>query len=123
VDTSPASTADEAAGLRRCLNDLVSVIALPALWTGSDPPRIVGTTLDALVRILDPVFVVARFSNPPGSTPIEMARIAEDWEETIHTSDVGRALDATLGEAWSDCPPDARVSIGTTPLWIALARP
>jgi PAS domain S-box-containing protein len=36
------------ARLRDCLNDLVSIMAVPALWTGGKPPRIVSTSLDAL---------------------------------------------------------------------------
>ena len=122
MDTSPASTADEAARLRRCLNDLVSVTALPALWTGGGPPRIIGTMLDALVRILDPVFVLARVNDSAGGAPIEMARVAEEWKGTILGSDIGRTLDATFGDTWIDCPPGAQLSIGGRLLSIASAR-
>ena len=37
----PESPAEEIKRLRRCINDLVSVLALPATWTGSEPSRIV----------------------------------------------------------------------------------
>ena len=45
------SPADEVARLRDSLNDLRGIMALPALWTGSEPPRIVSASLDALLGI------------------------------------------------------------------------
>jgi hypothetical protein len=52
--------AEEVARLRRCLNDLASINALPALWTGAEPPQILETSLDALVGMLDAAFAFAR---------------------------------------------------------------
>jgi PAS domain-containing protein len=43
--------AEDATRLRDCLNDLAGIMALPALWTGGEPPRIVSTSLDALLGI------------------------------------------------------------------------
>ena len=45
------SPAEEVARLRDSLNDLRGIVALPALWTGGEPPRIVSASLDALVGI------------------------------------------------------------------------
>ena len=45
------SPADEITRLRDSLNDLRGIMALPALWTGGEPPRIVSTSLDALLGI------------------------------------------------------------------------
>jgi PAS domain S-box-containing protein len=47
------SAADEVTRLRDCLNDLREIMALPALWAGGEPPRIVSTSLDALLAIAD----------------------------------------------------------------------
>lgn len=38
--------------LQRCNNDLVSILALPAIWTGGEPSQIVHTLLDALLGML-----------------------------------------------------------------------
>jgi hypothetical protein len=38
--------------LQRCINDLVSLVALPALWSGDEPSQILGTLLDALIGML-----------------------------------------------------------------------
>ena len=45
------SPADEITRLRDSLNDLRGIMALPAAWTGGEPPRIVSTSLDALLGI------------------------------------------------------------------------
>jgi PAS domain S-box-containing protein len=45
------SPADEVTRLRDSLNDLRGIMALPALWMGGEPPRIVSTSLDALLGI------------------------------------------------------------------------
>jgi hypothetical protein len=50
----PEASAREISDLRRCLNELVSVVALPALWTGHYPSRVTTTLLDVLVGILGP---------------------------------------------------------------------
>ena len=36
--------------LQSCINDLVSVLALPAIWSGRESSQILGTLLEALFR-------------------------------------------------------------------------
>lgn len=43
------AAAEEITRLRDCVNDLVSIMALPAQWTGGEPAQIVSTVLDALL--------------------------------------------------------------------------
>jgi len=43
--------ADEIKRLQRCINDLISLLALPAMWSGSKPGDIVPTLLDSLLRM------------------------------------------------------------------------
>src|SRR5580692_933429 len=62
--------------LQRCLNDLVSVLALPAMWSGSQPSQIVQTLLDALLSMLCLDMVYARLQDPAGGAPIEVLKIA-----------------------------------------------
>ncbi len=52
--------ASELRRLQRCMNDLVSVLALPAVWSVSEPSRILETFLDALLAMLDLDFLYAR---------------------------------------------------------------
>ena len=54
---------EDAAQLRDCLDDLVSITALPAKWTGDDPDQVVNTVLDALMRTLRLSFVCVRLND------------------------------------------------------------
>ena len=44
--------AQEIKRLQRYINDLVSLLALPAIWRGTDPSQIVEMLLDVLLRSL-----------------------------------------------------------------------
>ncbi len=46
--------------LRRCISDLVSVLALPAVWGGQEPRQIVTAFHDALMATLDLDFLYTR---------------------------------------------------------------
>ena len=76
----------ETARLRRCLNDLVSIMALPALWPGGEPKQIAGTLLDALVGMLQLTFAFVRLNDPVGGPTIEMARVAEPIDGMARTA-------------------------------------
>jgi hypothetical protein len=45
-------TTDEVKRLQSCINDLISVLALAAIWSGSESCQMLGTLLDSLVAIL-----------------------------------------------------------------------
>jgi PAS domain S-box-containing protein len=55
VDAPVASLAEDVARLRGCLNELVNAMALPALWTGGEPPQAVSTMLSMLPGMLERV--------------------------------------------------------------------
>ena len=74
------SSAEEVTRLRDCLNNLVSITALPDFWTDGEPPHIVSTLLDALLGTLRLAFVVVRLNDPEGRPSIEMERVAESWQ-------------------------------------------
>src|SRR2546427_11690115 len=93
-------TADEIRRLRGCINDLISVLALPALWSGQESGQIVGTLLDVLVGMLRVDFAYARFNDPGGDAPIELVRLAQPRNLTARPRAVGR-----LPRRWSDVHP------------------
>jgi PAS domain S-box-containing protein len=71
----PESSTEEIRRLRRCINDLVSVLALPAIWAGGTPSHIVENLLDALVSMLSLDFVYVRISNGDSQDGTEMIRV------------------------------------------------
>src|SRR5271154_4187133 len=68
---------DEINRLRRCMNDLVSVLALPALWTGHNTSAVMTTLLEVLVSMLDLDLAYVRLGNADGQ-PREWVRTADD---------------------------------------------
>ncbi len=122
-EVAPAreSSADEVARLRRCVNDLVGLVALPALWEGGAPARVAATLLDAVYEVLDVSFAFVRLDDADGGPPVEMARAGAPLAPGDSTQVIGRMLDRSLGSAASKWPPSARVSLGDTDLWVAAA--
>ena len=121
MDALREPPAEDVARLRDCLNDLVSVMALPALWAGGEPPRIVATLLDALMGMLHLAFVFVRLNDPEGGPSVEMARVAEPLQGTVGVPEIREAIDSFLGEPMN-WPPRARVPIGNFDLCVASAR-
>jgi PAS domain-containing protein len=67
---------EEIKRLQRCINDLVALLALPASWSGSEPPRIAHTIADALLGMLQLDFVYLRLNESSVGMPIEIIRSA-----------------------------------------------
>src|SRR5271165_7131319 len=82
MDVQPGDVAEEIRRLQRCINDLVSLFALPAMWSGGEPSQIVDTLLDALLRMLQLDLVYVRLRDSGGQAPIEMVRFAPSQERT-----------------------------------------
>jgi hypothetical protein len=55
--------------IRACINNLISVQALPAIWSGGQPPQIVGALLDMLPQMLGPDFAYVRLNDSTGGSP------------------------------------------------------
>jgi PAS domain S-box-containing protein len=94
LDTEPA--ADEIQRLRRSINDLTSVLALPAMWTGNEPPRVATTLLDALVRILRLDFAYLRTIGSAEAPPQEWIRSGGVAHATVQPNQVGLILAAHI---------------------------
>jgi PAS domain S-box-containing protein len=121
VESSLEPPADEVARLRRCLNDLVSITALPALWSEGEPREIVGSLLDALREMLGLTFVFARLSDPEDGALVEMLRGEAPPGRVATAGELGALLDGALGDGSSRWPPSARVRIGDDDLRVAVA--
>src|SRR5260370_34334446 len=105
-------TADEINRLRGCINDLISVLAIPAMWSGQELAQIVGTLLDALLGMLRLDFAYARLKDPIGGAPIEMVRLAPSRNLTTRPQEIGRVLNGWLGDDTQKWPLLVRNPIG-----------
>jgi PAS domain S-box-containing protein len=78
--------------LHRCINDLVSLLALPAIWSGNEPSQILEMLLDALLRMLRLDFVCARLRNPSSAAHTEILRVADSCKLKVPLQDIGVML-------------------------------
>src|SRR5882724_1203909 len=95
--------ADEITRLQGCINDLIGVLAIPALGRGQESAQIVSTLLDVLVGMLRLDFAYARFNDPVGGAPIEMVRLAHSRNPTAPPQEIGQVLNGWVGgdqEKW-----------------------
>src|SRR5216684_1722661 len=108
---------EEIKRLQRCVNDLVSILALPAMWTGGDLSQIGQTLIDSLASILTLDLVYVRLNEQVGGARIEMvrgARLAMPLAEEI-----GADLRHWFGDHPETWPPVVRCRIGDEDLSIA----
>jgi PAS domain S-box-containing protein len=96
MEVKMEKTADEVKRLQSCINDLISVLALPAIWSGNEQSQIVGTLLDVLLAMLRLDFAYARLSDPSDGPPIEVVRLTQREHPSPQPQEVGRALDRWL---------------------------
>jgi PAS domain S-box-containing protein len=97
----PESSAEEIRHLRRCINDLVSLLALPATWTGGAPSQIVGNSLDALVSMLSLDFIYARLRESTGTAFTEVVRVGSSWQSKPRPEEIGEKL-----QPWLESDPE-----------------
>jgi PAS domain S-box-containing protein len=93
VEEQAQDPAQEAKRLERCINDLVGVLALPAIWRGSEPSQIIQTLLDVLLRMLGLEFAYARLDERFGVIPVEILRVAECGKVSLSTRELRNVLD------------------------------
>jgi PAS domain S-box-containing protein len=98
--------------LQRCMNDLVSVLALPAVWSDCEPRRVVDTLLDALLVMLDLDLLYARVRSDSSEIPIDSLRTSKrNLTEQSH-EEVMRALKLWFGQGSHKWPEQALRDIG-----------
>ena len=92
------SKTDEIKRLERCINDLVSVLALPAIWTGHESSLVASTLLDVLVRMLRLDFAYVRAIDFVDELPREWIRSANGSYRDAQAHEIGRVLEPYLVE-------------------------
>jgi PAS domain S-box-containing protein len=110
--TRTRSAAGEIERLQRCINDLVSVLELPASWIGGEPSQIAGTLLDALMGMLRLNLVYVRVNDPAGDPAIEMVQVRDSRRPPPRPQAIGSMLRRALGDDPKRWPSPVRARIG-----------
>ena len=95
---------DDTKRLQDCINDLMSVQALPAVWSGQEPSQIVATLLDVLVCVLRLDFAYARLSAAIDGSPIELVRLPQGRTPEGRPEQVNRVLEGWFTADRPDAP-------------------
>ncbi|HLF97326.1 MAG TPA: sigma 54-interacting transcriptional regulator [Methylococcaceae bacterium] len=97
--------------LQGCLNDLVGLLALPALWNGREPEEALRVLLDVLLRMLPLEFAYARLNAMGDGPALEICRVADRRDCPLPAQELGRAL-----EPWFRLKTPGAVSVLASPL-------
>src|SRR5579859_6800004 len=97
MSVQPGEPAEEIKTLQHCMNDLVSVLALPAMWSGGEPLRIAHTLVDALLSMLQLDLVYMRLNDLGSQAPVDLLRFAPSQEQNTSLHEVREALKQWLG--------------------------
>lgn len=98
--------------LQRCINDLVSVLALPAIWTGGEPAQIANVLIDSLQGLLRLDLAYVRLNGAAGEAVCEVARVGESRGPSAFPHEIGEMLNDWLGGDLQQWPPHVRRPYG-----------
>ena len=104
--------------LQRCINDLVSILSLPAVWGGGELEHILSILLDALVGMLGLDFVCARLRRSIQEPPIEVLKTAQSSILGDNSQQIREALNGWFVDEPNTWPPSGRSLIGNAEISI-----
>jgi PAS domain S-box-containing protein len=110
---------EEIRHLQRCINDVVSVLALSATWTGGTPSQIVGNSLDALVRVLSLDFIYAQLRQQTDTDVTGVMRVGSTWESKRRPEEIVEKLRPWLENDPEKLPAVASSLFGNSAITVA----
>jgi PAS domain S-box-containing protein len=113
MQAPPSDPALEIKRLQRCMNDLVSVLALPAVWRGREPAEILATFVDSLMAMLNLDFSYARVIVKADDRPIEVLRVGPSYQTSEESDQIAQLISEWLKEKQVEQPSQARRQIGS----------
>jgi signal transduction histidine kinase len=122
MDAQLEQAADEIKRLKGCINNLISVQALPAIWSGGDPSQIVSALLDVLLDMLSLDFAYAKLKDWTGGPPLEMLRLAQNQNPADEPQRVGSALNSWSRDFLLTSPLRVRNPIGNGDVSVLVLR-
>ncbi len=99
---------DHVLRLERGLNDLASILSLPAMWAGRDAGQVARTLLEVLVRLLHLDFAYIRLEEPREQCPAEWVQLGAGSEMDLDAYALGRALQPYVDRS-ATLPPVANI--------------
>ncbi len=90
------NTSGEIKGLQGCINDLISVVSLPAIWKSFDTSQIVRNLIESLVGMLRLDFGYARLNDCNNGSSIEILDLFQHEKKSIQPQAVGQKLEQWL---------------------------
>jgi len=112
MDVQDEQAGGEIKRLQRCINDLVSLLALPAIWSGGDISQVLDTLLNTLMRMLRLDLVSVRLNLPVVEAPIEIVRVSQSLGPMPSAHEICEALNDSLGDSSRRWPPLLRNVMG-----------
>jgi signal transduction histidine kinase len=122
MEAKAEEAANEIKRLKACINNLISVQALPAIWSGGKPSQIVSALLDMLLEMLSLDFAYVRLKDSTDGECLEVVRLAQDRNLTAQPQMIGRALNSWLGDFSHTAPARVRNPIGGGDISVLLLR-
>lgn len=89
--------------LKEHLNNLISILALPAMWSGAEADQVMISLLDALLVMLRLDFLYGELLEPHGFQSTKMARLAASKSLGVQQN-----LIAKVADSWWICEATAR---------------
>jgi signal transduction histidine kinase len=115
-------TAAEVKHLKACINDLMVVLALPAIWSGGEPYQIACTLVDALLGMLRLDLIYLRLKDAAGEAPVEVVRVPRSHKLVVRPQELGEVFNRSLGDDPHKWPPLVRNRIGNLDISIVPVR-
>jgi PAS domain S-box-containing protein len=94
---APGTCLPEGSELRRYLQHLAAVTALPAVWSSSDRPRIADGMAEIVVSILKLDFAYVRLEGSTAAETVEAVQFSQPPAKTVSAAEIGRALASHIG--------------------------
>jgi PAS domain S-box-containing protein len=108
MDERDKHPGEEVKRLQNCINDLVSLLVLPAIWSGGDASQIARTLMDVLQRLLNLDLVYVQLKGLSGGASVELARAAQSPMTASQSREIGAELSRLLGDDPQKWPSHAR---------------
>lgn len=105
-ELAPSAVPTEIQRLQRCISDLVSILALPAIWTGAKPLQIVNELAEALLPMLGLDALYIRLNEPLSSRLVHSPSVSALPSELI------AILDQSQSDSFPSGPRLNRYAIG-----------